>query len=92
MDKKYISLYNSIKTKILSGEYRQGEKLPSKRVTADMTGYSLITVENAYRMLIDEGYISSREKSGYFVELSDFSHLKKSTSLKPLSLLSEDVG
>ena len=89
--KKYISLYNSIKEKILSGEYKQGEKLPSKRVTANMTGYSLITVENAYRMLIDEGYISSREKSGYFVELSDFSHLKKSTDSKPLSLLSEDI-
>ena len=90
-EKKYISLYNSLKTKILSGEYRHGEKLPSKRVTANMTGYSLITVENAYRMLIDEGYITSREKSGYFVEVSDFSYIKGNINTEQLLLLPEDV-
>ena len=28
---------------------------------------SLITVETAYQMLKDEGYIESRERSGYYV-------------------------
>lgn len=89
-DKKYISLYKGIKEKILSGEYRHGEKLPSKRVVANMTGYSLITVENAYRMLIDEGYITSREKSGYFVEVSDIVPENESISISPLVLLPEE--
>ena len=66
-DKKYYSLYITVKGKILDGEYRAGEKLPSKRVMADMTGYSLITVEAAYNMLADEGYVTARERSGYFV-------------------------
>lgn len=66
-EKKYYSLYLNIKNKILSGEYRAGEKLPSKRVTSDMTGYSIITVEAAYNMLADEGYVISVERSGYFV-------------------------
>ncbi len=65
--KKYYSLYTDIKEKILSGEYRAGEKLPSKRVMADMTGLSIITVTTAYDMLADEGYVSPRERSGYFV-------------------------
>ncbi len=66
-EKKYYSLYTSLKNKIIDGEYAAGERLPSKRVMADLTGYSLITVETAYAMLDDEGYIRSRERSGYFV-------------------------
>ncbi len=65
--KKYLALYDNIKDKILSGEYKRGNKLPSKRVMADMTGFSVITVQLAYGILIDEGYIISRERSGYFV-------------------------
>ena len=65
-DKKYIALYKSIKDKITGGEYKSGQKLPSKRVMSGMCGYSLITVENAYRMLADEGYVKPVEKSGYF--------------------------
>jgi len=65
--KKYFEIYKDIKNKIFSGEYASGEKLPSKRVTADRYGCSVITVETAYGMLADEGYIVSRERSGYFV-------------------------
>lgn len=66
-EKKYLILYGSIKEKILSGEYKKGEKLPSKRVLADRYGYSVITVQLALGILADEGYIVARERSGYFV-------------------------
>ena len=69
--KKYYSLYLDMKSKILSGEFPAGKKLPSKRVMADMRGCSLVTVERSYAMLEDEGYISSRERSGYFVARID---------------------
>ncbi len=65
--KKYFEIYNDIKRRILTKEYEAGEKLPSKRVTADKYGCSVITVEAAYGMLADEGYIEPRERSGYFV-------------------------
>ena len=65
--KKYFEIYKDIKNKILTEEYSAGEKLPSKRVTADRYGCSVITVETAYGMLDDEGYISSKERSGYYV-------------------------
>lgn len=64
---KYYFLYTSIKEDILSGVLKQNEKLPSKRSLAEHLGISLITVENAYQMLKDEGYIESRERSGYYV-------------------------
>ena len=67
MDKKYYGLYTKIKNKILNGEYKAGEKLPSKRVMSEMMGYSVITVQTAYGMLVDEGYAEARERSGYFV-------------------------
>lgn len=64
---KYYYLYSSIKEDILSGELKKNEKLPSKRSLAEHLGISLITVENAYQMLKEEGYIESRERSGYYV-------------------------
>ena len=72
-DKKYVSLYEEIKKQIASGEYRPHQRLPSKRITAERLGLSLITVAAAYAMLEDEGYISARERSGYFV--NDIGHL-----------------
>ncbi len=66
-EKKYYSIYLEIKNKILSGNIRPYEKLPSKRVMADKSGVSLVTIERAYAMLEEEGYISARQRSGYFV-------------------------
>ena len=73
MNKKYYSIYLDVKTKILQGDYQAGEKLPSKRVMADKMGCSIVTVESAYAMLEEEGYIRPRERSGYFVEKIDLS-------------------
>jgi len=64
---KYYYLYSAIKEDILSGTLKKNEKLPSKRSLAEHLGISLITVETAYQMLKDEGYIESRERSGYYV-------------------------
>lgn len=64
---KYYYLYSAIKADILSGTLKKNEKLPSKRSLAEHLGVSLITVEAAYQMLKDEGYIESRERSGYYV-------------------------
>ncbi len=68
---KYYTLYARIRDDILSGRYVCGEKLPSKRVFASELGVSVVTVQLAYEQLLAEGYISSRERSGYFVEKID---------------------
>jgi len=76
----YIALYNAIKSNILNGTLTSGERIPSKRQMATNNGVSVITVENAYDLLLSEGYIFSKPKSGYFVcDISnDFvmSHIK----------------
>lgn len=60
-------LYESLKTQILDGTLRANEKLPSKRILSEHLGVSVITVQNAYSLLISEGYIYSIEKKGFFV-------------------------
>ena len=64
----YESLYRAIREDILTGALRPGEKLPSKRALASNLEVGKTTVEGAYNQLLEEGYISSRERSGYFVE------------------------
>ncbi len=64
----YEALYRCIRSDILSGSLRPGDKLPSKRALAANLEVSKITVETAYSQLLSEGYISAKEKVGYFVE------------------------
>ncbi len=87
-ENKYSEVYEKIKDKIIRGEFESGKKLPSKRVMADMEGVSVITVEKAYGMLIEEGYITPKERSGYFVSEIDILPVKKSEA--EIHLLSDD--
>ena len=63
----YLQIYRQIKEDIVNGIFSFGEKLPSKRLLADETETSTVTVEHAYMLLCDEGYIEARERSGFFV-------------------------
>lgn len=63
----YLQIYKKIRDDIVAGNYPYNTKLPSKRSLAEETGVSTITVEHAYALLCDEGYVESRERSGYVV-------------------------
>ena len=63
----YLQVYNQIKDDIINEVYQFNSKLPSKRIVAEELGISITTVEHAYTLLCDEGYIESRQRSGYFV-------------------------
>ena len=67
----YIKLYEKIREEITRGAYKYGDKLPSKRVLAEETGTSVITVQHTYDILAGEGYIEARERRGYFVIFND---------------------
>lgn len=63
----YEFLYEKIKEDILQGHIAPGSKLPSKRGLSEHLDVSIKTVENSYAQLALEGYIETREKSGYYV-------------------------
>ena len=54
-------IYLALKERILSGQMRQGEALPSTRELAKTLGVSRNTVCTAYDMLWTEGFILSRQ-------------------------------
>ena len=60
--KAYIQIYQQIRSDIINYVYKYGDKLPSKRILADETMTSVITVEHAYEILCDEGYAQAKER------------------------------
>lgn len=63
----YLQLYQSLRDDIVRGVYPYKSKMPSKRITCAETNLSVITVEHAYDLLVEEGYLEAKERSGYFV-------------------------
>ena len=62
----YEQLYAAVAGAIREGALRCGEKLPSKRELCAFLGVSRSTVETAYELLLAEGYVVSRPRSGYY--------------------------
>jgi GntR family transcriptional regulator/MocR family aminotransferase len=60
-------LQQTIAQGILSGQFRKGEKLPSTRKLASHLGISRITVTLAYTELLASDYLTSKDRSGYYV-------------------------
>lgn len=81
----YMQLYKQLRSDIVSGILPYGSKLPSKRLLAEESGASIITVEHAYSILCDEGYIEARQRSGFFVVYreSDFLFSEDTAPLIP---------
>ncbi|GFO65025.1 PLP-dependent aminotransferase family protein [Geomonas paludis] len=67
----YRQLYNQIREQVLSGKLPAHTRLPSVRDLANELSTSRNTVEGAYLELFAEGYIYSRQRSGYFVSALD---------------------
>ena len=67
----YEQLYAYIADGIRSGRLTEDERLPSKKALASHLGISANTVETAYSMLCQEGYVYSRPRSGYYVSRID---------------------
>ena len=66
---KSEQLAQHLKQLIENGTWPAQSKLPSLREQAEISGFSLMTVMNAYQDLEAQGFIYSREKSGYFVAI-----------------------
>lgn len=64
----YRQLMDSIKHKIVSGELKVGEKIPSERSMAEQYGINRMTVRNALKKMEKEGILKSYRGKGTFVE------------------------
>lgn len=62
----YIQIYKQLRDHIQSGVISNGARLPSIRSLQMQLNISKTPIETAYQMLSAEGYILSRERSGYY--------------------------
>lgn len=86
-DPLYLQIRSQIIGAIARGELRAGDNLPSVRSLAADLGINLHTVNKAYAVLRDEGYLIMRGRSGAFVAepLQDSSKAKA-------ALVQEQIG
>lgn len=83
----YMQIYEYFKNEIINGTYKANTKLPSKRNLAKEYKISLNTVDNAYSKLLEEGFIYSKERQGFFV--SDVGELYVLNN-KPVHIVKEE--
>lgn len=82
---KHRQIFETLRSEILSGKYRPGEKLPSEAGLVKRFGASRITVGRAVRDLRDQDLIERRAGSGSYVR-----HIK--TSGLTFGLLIPNLG
>jgi len=63
----YMRLYRYFRSLIEDGTLQNGTKLPSVRAAQQQLGVSKSTVENAYQLLLAEGYVYSQPRSGFVI-------------------------
>lgn len=64
---RYLRLADEIESKIRTGVYMAGDRIPSIRSLRERSGYSINTVSQAYIELEKRGLVEARQKSGYYV-------------------------
>lgn len=65
---QYEQLYRHLSREILSGRLPGGTRLPSRRALSRHLGVSEMTIHSAYDLLQAEGFLTSKERVGLFVE------------------------
>lgn len=65
----YRQLYDEILSKINSGEYKIGDKIPSESQLSKMYGISRITVRNGIQKLCDDNILVKKHGKGTFVSM-----------------------
>ena len=67
----YLQIMEHLKAGIAAGTVQDGDELPSRRTLSALLGVNPNTIQKAFRLLEEEGLISSRTGSKSCVSLSD---------------------
>ncbi|WP_235024892.1 GntR family transcriptional regulator [Caballeronia arvi] len=68
---KYIRLTNALIDAISAGHWKVGDKLPTEEQLAELTPFSLGTVQRALKNLVDQGIVVRQHGTGSFVAQND---------------------
>ena len=73
----YEQIVSQVQAKIIAGELREGDALPSMRLLAKELRISVITTKRAYEELEREGFIVSMTGKGSFVAGRDLEFVRE---------------
>lgn len=68
MSTLYQKIADDIAQDIHQGIYLSGEKVPSVRSLSKLKSVSISTITQAYALLEDQGYLTAKPQSGYYVK------------------------
>lgn len=77
----YLQLCNQIIMGIATSQFREGDSLPSVRQLADHIGINMHTVNKAYTVLKQEGYVKVDRRRGAVIAI-DIDRLRMLAELK----------
>ncbi len=77
----YLQLRNQIIMGIATSQFHEGDSLPSVRQLADMIGINMHTVNKAYTVLRQEGYVKVDRRRGAVIAI-DADRMQTLTELK----------
>ncbi|MCM1090706.1 MAG: GntR family transcriptional regulator [Muribaculum sp.] len=77
----YLQLRNQIIMGIATAQFQEGDSLPSVRQLADMIGINMHTVNKAYTVLKQEGYVKVDRRRGAVIAV-DVDHIQAMEELK----------
>lgn len=82
----YRQVHNQVIMGIATMQFREGDTLPSVRQLADTIGINMHTVNKAYSMLQEEGYIRVDGRKGAVIAVSadhmaELEHMKKELAM-----------
>ncbi|MBQ9141531.1 MAG: GntR family transcriptional regulator [Lachnospiraceae bacterium] len=77
----YLQLRNQIILAIATSQFREGDSLPSVRQLADTVGINMHTVNKAYTVLRQEGFVKVDRRKGAVVAI-DVNKMKVMSELK----------
>ena len=66
----YLQLRNQIILGIATSQYQEGDTLPSVRALADQIGINMHTVNKAYTVLKNEGFVRMDRRKGAVIALN----------------------
>ena len=67
----YLQIVKHIKSGIVSGTVINGDEVPSRRVLSALLGVNPNTIQKAYKMLEDEGWMESRSGAKSYMCLNE---------------------
>jgi GntR family transcriptional regulator len=86
----YDQISSQIKNKIISGELKEGDALPSMRLLAKELRISVITTKRAYEELERDGFITSITGKGSFVASKNIDFIKEEY-LRKIEMIMQEI-